>query len=51
MIAHEPSMTRPVETTAQAVLREKSRRSGSWVSGGDGGGMNGAIRSDAVRVA
>lgn len=33
------------------VLREKSRRSGSWVSGGDGGAMNGAIRSDAVRVA
>jgi hypothetical protein len=41
----------PVETTAQAVLREKSRRLCACVSGGDVCGMNGAIRSDAVRVA
>ena len=41
----------PSVEAATPVLREKSRRSGSWVSGGDGCGMNGAIRSDAVRVA
>jgi len=26
MISHAPSMTRPVETTAQALLREVGRR-------------------------
>jgi hypothetical protein len=41
----------PVETTTQAVLREVARRLCACVSGGDGGAMNGAIRSDAVRVA
>ena len=40
-----------VETTTQAVLREMGRRLCACVSGGDGGAMNGAIRSDAVRVA
>lgn len=39
-----------VEATTP-VLREVGRRSGACVSGGDGCGMNGAIRSDAVRVA
>jgi len=39
------------EAATPAVLREVGRRLCACVSGGDVGAMNGAIRSDAVRVA
>lgn len=40
-----------VVEAATPVLREKGRRSSVWLAGQYGGAMNGAIRSDAVRVA
>lgn len=52
--AHHLAVILAVVPAAEAttpVLREVARRLCACVSGGDGWGMNGAIRSDAVRVA